>query len=126
MNEEVKINRTCQLATAPASKRFVQLAAMVAMLLGGCTLPPRHEAPPLPRIPAQWSQVEAVAGAAGVALPWLVAIVANVVQHDLTVVVTWSALALAVGVASAIGIGFGFVPARQASHLSPLQALSRE
>ena len=67
-----------------------------------------------------------IGGAAGVALPWLVAIVANVVQHDLTVVVTWSALALAVGVASAIGIGFGFVPARQASHLSPLQALSRE
>ena len=76
MNEEVKINRTCQLATAPASKRFVQLAAMVAMLLGGCTLPPRHEAPPLPRIPAQWSQVEAVAGAAdgAPARPWWLAI----------------------------------------------------
>jgi macrolide transport system ATP-binding/permease protein len=68
----------------------------------------------------------AAGGLVGVALPWLAALAANAVQQQVQVIVSWAALAVAFGVASAIGIGFGFLPARQASRLSPVQALARE
>ena len=68
----------------------------------------------------------AAGGLVGVAVPWLAALAANALQQEIQVLVSWSALAVAFAVASAIGIGFGFLPARQASRLSPVQALARE
>jgi len=68
----------------------------------------------------------AVGGAAGVLLSWLAATGANLAQDYLTVHVDLVALALACAVSAAIGIVFGFLPARQASRLSPVQALARE
>jgi macrolide transport system ATP-binding/permease protein len=65
-------------------------------------------------------------GFIGVVISWLVASAINLAQQDLKVVVSWAALGLAFGVASAIGVTFGFMPARQASRLSPVQALARE
>jgi len=68
----------------------------------------------------------AAGGLVGVAISWLAATAANAAQNQLHIVVAWAALGVAFGVSSAIGIVFGFMPARQASRLSPVQALARE
>jgi macrolide transport system ATP-binding/permease protein len=68
----------------------------------------------------------AAGGLVGVAISWLAATAVNAAQHDLHMVVSWAALSVAFAVSSAIGIVFGFMPARQASHLSPVRALARE
>jgi macrolide transport system ATP-binding/permease protein len=50
----------------------------------------------------------------------------NLFEPDLQASLSWGAMATAFAVSSAIGLVFGGVPARQASRMSPVAALSRE
>jgi macrolide transport system ATP-binding/permease protein len=68
----------------------------------------------------------AVGGAVGVAMVALLAMGVNLVQHQLALHVSLTAVLTAIGVSSLIGVTFGFLPARQASRLSPVVALARE
>lgn len=65
-------------------------------------------------------------GLLGLALSWWVVWGINQFQADLHAVLSWHAMATAFAVSSAIGLVFGGVPARQASRMSPVAALSRE
>lgn len=65
-------------------------------------------------------------GLLGLALSWWVLWGIEFFQFDLQTSLSWHSLATAFAVSSAIGLVFGGVPARQASRMSPVEALSRE
>ena len=50
----------------------------------------------------------------------------NALLPDLHISLRAWSVGLALAVSGAMGLGFGWMPARQASHLSPVQALARE
>jgi macrolide transport system ATP-binding/permease protein len=63
---------------------------------------------------------------AGLALPWLVALIVHLAHLDFDLIVGWDALALALGTSTAIGLLFGNLPATMAARLSPVTALARD
>ncbi|MCX6763916.1 MAG: ABC transporter permease [Candidatus Moranbacteria bacterium] len=69
-------------------------------------------------------------GIAGIILGFLfsrlLSYIFSVLGYDLQFIITWQALLLAVGFSIAVGIIFGYYPARQASRLSPMEALRKE
>ena len=65
-------------------------------------------------------------GLLGLALSWWVVWGINLLQADLQASLSWGAMVTALAVSTAIGLVFGGVPARQASRMSPVAALSRE
>jgi macrolide transport system ATP-binding/permease protein len=63
---------------------------------------------------------------AGLALPWLAALIVHLAKWDFDLIVGWDALALALGTSTAIGLLFGNLPASMAARLSPVTALARD
>ncbi len=57
----------------------------------------------------------------GVAIPWSVALFANV-----RIPISWVAIVVAFGVSCLVGLVFGILPANRAAHLSPTEALRYE
>ncbi|MFA5108988.1 MAG: ABC transporter permease [Patescibacteria group bacterium] len=62
----------------------------------------------------------------GVLLSWLIFIIVNSLGYHYSFVVTFSSIALALSVSTLIGLIFGLYPARKASKLEPVEALSYE
>lgn len=67
-----------------------------------------------------------IGGCVGVLACGVVALAANALQSEITVVLAWSSLVTALGVAVAVGAASGYWPARQAARLSPWRALQTE
>ena len=68
----------------------------------------------------------ALGGLLGLALSALLVSGMNALLPDLHISLRAWSVGLALAVSGAMGLGFGWMPARQASHLSPVQALARE
>ena len=64
-------------------------------------------------------------GIAGIALALLIAGIFNQVVGSAKMPISGMAIVVAFAVSSTIGIVFGFMPARKASRLNPIEALSR-
>lgn len=62
----------------------------------------------------------------GIVLSFLVSLVINFLGYDWSFVVSFSSIIVAIITSAAIGLIFGYYPARRASHLSPVEALSYE
>jgi len=62
----------------------------------------------------------------GVVLSFLVSLVINFLGYDWSFAVSFSSIAVAIITSAAIGLIFGYYPARRASRLSPVEALSYE
>lgn len=67
-----------------------------------------------------------IGGMAGIALSWLISVAFNHLVSDFAMSFSPASIATAVLCSSAIGVVFGFMPARNASRLNPIEALSRE
>jgi macrolide transport system ATP-binding/permease protein len=67
-----------------------------------------------------------IGGVIGVSLSVLLGIGFNRFVTDFRMVLSWSSVAVALLCSSAIGIIFGFMPAKNAAHLNPIDALSRD
>lgn len=67
-----------------------------------------------------------IGGFLGIALSWLIGLVFGAFVTDFAMSYSAGPMLLALICSSAIGIVFGFVPARNASKLNPIDALSRE
>lgn len=65
-------------------------------------------------------------GALGVGLALLIGAGFNAVSTSFSMIYSWNSIALALFCSTAIGIIFGFIPAKNASELDPIVALSRE
>jgi macrolide transport system ATP-binding/permease protein len=63
---------------------------------------------------------------AGLALPWLAALIVHLAKWEIELIVGWHAIALALGTSTAIGLLFGNLPATMAARLSPVTALARD
>lgn len=72
--------------------------------------------------------ITVVAGAIGVGLSFLIAILVTYLARNLglTVIITWPSILLSFGVSVAIGLFFGLYPAYLASKKSPVEALRYE
>jgi putative ABC transport system permease protein len=62
----------------------------------------------------------------GVAVSFLISIVAQFLQYDWPFIISWQSIIVATVVSVAIGIIFGLYPARKASRISPMEALRYE
>lgn len=62
----------------------------------------------------------------GIILSWLVYLVVNHLGYNYDLVITFSSVILALSVSTLIGLVFGIYPARKASRLEPVEALSYE
>lgn len=62
----------------------------------------------------------------GVLLSYAIGLVFSLVTNAFTLSYSGASIALALACSSLIGVVFGFVPARNASRLNPVDALSRE
>jgi macrolide transport system ATP-binding/permease protein len=67
-----------------------------------------------------------IGGLAGIALSGLVGAVFNAVTRDFHMSFSTASILLALGCSTLIGVLFGFMPARNASHLNPIEALAYE
>ena len=65
-------------------------------------------------------------GTLGVLLSYAIGLVFSLVTNAFTLSYSGASIALALACSSLIGVVFGFVPARNASRLNPVDALSRE
>jgi putative ABC transport system permease protein len=62
----------------------------------------------------------------GVAIAYLISVVANLLQYSWPFIILWQSIVVAVLVSGGIGIIFGLYPARKASRVSPMEALRYE
>jgi len=62
----------------------------------------------------------------GIILSWLIYLVVNSLGYNYQLVITFSSVLLALSVSTLIGLIFGIYPARKASRLEPVEALSYE
>lgn len=67
-----------------------------------------------------------IGGVVGVLLSYLIGVVFNAVVDSFTMSFSLSSIILALCCSTLIGVLFGFMPARSASKLNPIEALSRE
>ena len=67
-----------------------------------------------------------IGGLLGIGLSYLIGVVFDLLVKDFAMAFSLGSMLLALGCSSFIGIVFGFVPARNASRLNPIVALSRE
>ena len=67
-----------------------------------------------------------VGSVAGIALAGLISVAASMLSLGFSLRFSMDSILLAVACSSLIGTCFGFVPARNASRLNPIEALSRE
>lgn len=65
-------------------------------------------------------------GAVGIVLGLGVAGLVSALSHSLKAAVVWWTIAVGCGFSAAVGIGFGVWPARKASRLNPIEAISYE
>lgn len=68
----------------------------------------------------------AIGVAVGVLISSLIASVAQSLQFNWPLIITWDSIILAIATSSAFGLVFGIVPARQAAALDPVEALRFE
>ncbi len=64
--------------------------------------------------------------AGGIAIAYLVAVVANYLDYKWDFVVTLSSVLIGIGVSASVGLFFGLYPANKASKLDPISALRYE
>jgi len=57
---------------------------------------------------------------------WLISLVVRSLGYDYKFIISFSSIILALSVSTLIGLIFGLYPARQASQLEPVEALSYE
>ena len=67
-----------------------------------------------------------IGGVLGIGVSYLIGLVFDMFVTDFAMAYSAGPMLLALACSSAIGIVFGFVPARNASRLNPIEALSRE
>ncbi len=67
-----------------------------------------------------------IGGVAGIALSYLLALIFNSVATSFAMSFSVGSIMVALSCSSLIGIVFGFMPARSASKLNPIEALSRD
>jgi macrolide transport system ATP-binding/permease protein len=65
-------------------------------------------------------------GLAGIALAWPIGLAFNTLSNDFRMSFSTPSIFLALGCSSFIGVLFGFMPARNASRLNPIEALSHD
>jgi putative ABC transport system permease protein len=62
----------------------------------------------------------------GIVVSYLVALLVQNLGYDYQFIITWSSILLAISVSTLVGLIFGLYPARKASQLEPVEALSYE
>ena len=67
-----------------------------------------------------------IGGAIGIALSYMISIIFNNIVTDFAMSFSITSIVMAVFCSTMIGVVFGFMPARNASKLNPINALSRE
>lgn len=67
-----------------------------------------------------------IGGVLGIVVSYLIGVVFDLLVSNFAMSYSASSMLLALVCSSAIGIVFGFMPARNASRLNPIDALSRE
>lgn len=67
-----------------------------------------------------------IGGLAGIAFATIIGLTFNALSHDFTMSFSTASIILALGCSTLIGVAFGFMPARSASLLNPIEALSYE
>ncbi len=67
-----------------------------------------------------------IGGLMGLGLAWLIGKLLPLISVELQLQYSWSIAWIAVSSTSAVGIVFGYLPAKRASKLTPITALSRD
>lgn len=67
-----------------------------------------------------------IGGFAGISLSYIIAVIFNSMFTDFAMSFSTASIILALGCSTLIGVIFGFMPARNASKLNPIEALSRD